>query len=436
VRRSSPALLIALAFGVVIVLAGIALVWGQSVVTDDARIFVTPPGFHGEWELASSPLLWTILVGGLIVLAGAWGIWTDRLPDRWIPAWAAVASAAWMTGLAASEGRDGVNGPLEASGDYLPVLDEIDGIGTFLSTYTDRLADYPIHVKGHPPGFAVVLWLLDQLGLEGSGWAAALTITVAASGVAALVIAVRAVTDESTARWVAPLVGVGPWVVWAAVSADGFIGGVVCWCVAACALATRTSSTRRAKDIAAVVAGLLAGMALMLTYGAPLMLLPAGSLLITRRDRRSIGLAAVGGAAVILGFAASGFWWLDGLATTRDFYESGVASRRPYLYFFIANLVVVAAILGPATIAGLALLRDRRVWAICGASLLGVFLADLSGLSKAEVERIWIPFAMVVGLAVVGAITAFERRKRAAWILLGAQMMTGVIWELTLDTGW
>jgi hypothetical protein len=38
-------------------------------------------------------------------------------------------------------------------------------------------------------------------------------------------------------------------------------------------------------------------------------------------------------------------------------------------------------------------LRDRQLWLLVGAALTAVLLADVSGLSKAEVERIWLPFA-------------------------------------------
>ena len=40
--------------------------------------------------------------------------------------------------------------------------------------------------------------------------------------------------------------------------------------------------------------------------------------------------------------------------------------------------------------------RDRRAWLVVGAALVAVALADLSGMSKAEVERIWLPFAPFV----------------------------------------
>jgi len=70
----------------------------------------------------------------------------------------------------------------------------------------------------------------------------------------------------------------------------------------------------------------------------------------------------------------------------------GFARHRPYSYFFFADLALFAVAAGPAAADALARLRDRRVWLLVGGVVAVVALADLSGMSKAEVERIWLPF--------------------------------------------
>ena len=72
---------------------------------------------------------------------------------------------------------------------------------------------------------------------------------------------------------------------------------------------------------------------------------------------------------------------------------------------------------GPATVAGIVGLRDRRVWMLVGGAVLGALLADLSGFSKGEVERIWLP---LVPFLVVGTAGLRGDVPRRAW--LGAQL--------------
>ena len=65
---------------------------------------------------------------------------------------------------------------------------------------------------------------------------------------------------------------------------------------------------------------------------------------------------------------------------------------RPYWAFFFINLSAWSLALGPATFMGIARLRDHRLWLIVGAGIAAAALADLSGLSLGEVERIWLLF--------------------------------------------
>ena len=121
--------------------------------------------------------------------------------------------------------------------------------------------------------------------------------------------------------------------------------------------------------------------------------------MVAQRRRRWVPLlvGAVGAGVVALGFAAAGFWWFDGLEATRGFYEEGLARVRPYGYFVLAgNLGALAFAVGPATAGGLGTMiahaRRHPALLICAGAAVAVLAADLSGLSKGEVERIWLPF--------------------------------------------
>ncbi len=64
-------------------------------------------------------------------------------------------------------------------------------------------------------------------------------------------------------------------------------------------------------------------------------------------------------------------------------------------------------------------LRDPRLWLLVGGGLAAIALADLSGMSKGEVERIWLPFVPWIAVATV----VFRGREARGW--LGAQVASG-----------
>jgi hypothetical protein len=66
-----------------------------------------------------------------------------------------------------------------------------------------------------------------------------------------------------------------------------------------------------------------------------------------------------------------------------------------------ANLAAVVCAIGPAGVAGLRRVARRPVgpYLLVAAAVVAMLLADLSGMSKAEVERIWLPFSVWTCLA-------------------------------------
>jgi hypothetical protein len=87
--------------------------------------------------------------------------------------------------------------------------------------------------------------------------------------------------------------------------------------------------------------------------------------------------------------------------------------------------------LGPAVVAALCRRLDAGVVAIVAAAIAALAVADVSGLSKGEVERIWMPFLPFVTIAA----TRLARRPRAAaW--LAAQAGTAIVLQSVLDWPW
>ncbi len=148
---------------------------------------------------------------------------------------------------------------------------------------------------------------------------------------------------------------------------------------------------------------------------------------IGRAAWRTLAAMAAGAATVLVAVAGLGFWWLDGLATTRRLYWESVADVRPTAYLALAgNPGVLFAVVGPAVVAGLFLRQHRPAALLSIGAVAAVVLADASLLSKGEVERIWLPF--VPWLAVVAP------GHRRGW--LAAQAAVALALEAVLVTPW
>ena len=270
----------------------------------------------------------------------------------------------------------------------------------------------------------------------GGGRSDVLTATflvVAALAAPASLVALDRIAGRAAARRAAAFAGLAPAAMWIASSPDAMFMGVAAVAVALAAVAI-TSADRRAAHLAAAGAGLLAGLSLSFSYGAMLLLGPLWALAVLALQRRNwqpLVTAGAGFAVVPLVFMAAGFNWFAGLEATRVAYLAGVAPERPDRYFIVSNLVVLAVAIGPATVAALVWLRDRSAWWLVGGALAGVVAADLSTMSKGEVERIWlpaVPFLLLATSAIRG------RTARRAW--LAAQLGLGLLLTAVLDSPW
>ncbi len=424
-RRSDVAVITGLALFAWAALIALCRAWALLLEAQGRQLILFTPPILGGYRTGLPDRIWLPILAGA-ALIGALPALASRL--RWSATLVlgAVGAGLWWLALALVDGREALTRGLLWQADW---ADAIPGINAdparYLSTFVERLPTYGIQVRAHPPGLPLVLAGLDRVGLGGPGWAAALVYLSAALGVVAVLVAVREVCDEDTARRALPFVALAPAAAWIAISFDAMYMGVAAWFITLVILAMRRSGRRA--DLFAAGAGVLAAACVLLSYG--LVLMGCGALIagIALRRWRPLLIAAGVAMACVLAFVPFGYWWIAGLFGTKEQYDT-FGLDRPYGFFVVNNLAAWALVLGPATAVALARLRDRRLWILVGGGLAAALIADLTGLSNAEVERIWLPFALWVLPA--AAVLGGHRYATRGWLALqvgSAVALTAVV---------
>ncbi|BBX74989.1 hypothetical protein H7H78_06065 [Mycobacterium shinjukuense] len=402
----------------------------------------------GYWDVHAG---WGTLPAIVLAVAVvAWGpVVAQRLSWRALTLCSWATCCAWAFSLAMIDGwQRGFAGRLTTRDEYLPVVPGITDIPGTVRTFAGRIVDFQpnswvTHVSGHPPGALLTFVWLDRIGLHGGAWAGLWCLLVGSSAAAAVVTAVRALADERLARRAAPFVAVAPTAIWIAVSADGYFAGVAAWGIALLAVAVHAAP--RFPALVAGAAGLLLGWGVFLNYGLALMALPALAVLVSAADwraaLRAVAPAVLAAVAVAVSFAIAGFFWFDGYTLVQQRYWQGVAKDRPFQYWSWANLACVACAVGLGGVAGLSRVLDPVLDRAGGfrrsgfqllllAVVAAIVCADLSMLSKAETERIWLPFTSWL----TAAPALLSPRTHRLWLAVNA---TGaLLLNSTIFTNW
>jgi methylthioxylose transferase len=442
-----------IALSIALALIAVAAVVGHEMNRRGLPILLPRPPLLAFWHPHTgwgTPLaILSLLLGlGLQQMAAVLP-WRRLLLAGWL------LNIAWMCSLTLVDGvqRGWIDVLLDPN-EYLHDLHRISDPWTFLSSFTHYIAFGPgvdgdlvwtTHVAGHPPLTTLIFWLLARIGLGGGFWAGALCILAGSAASVALPTTLRELGAEEAGRRLVPFVALFPGAVWMAVSADGLFAGV-----AFSGLALVCLGAARGRFLASLTGGLLLGIAVFLSYGLLLfgfVVLFAMFLTVRQRGSRSVLMpwliATAGFVAVAVVHLALGFNWLSGLVALRVRYYQGIASRRPFSYFVYADLAAWLVSCSPLLAVGvgrcMAVLsggragpwtQDRVVALLSLSGVLAALVADLSAMSKAETERIWLSFGVIAysGLALL-------RGRRAT----GALAMSAV-WALLvnhlLNTGW
>ena len=437
-RRSRVAWIgVAVALGLIMLAMLVPVVSGQNV---HVRWF---PPLHAEWAPRVGPGTIPALLLGALAIAFAPRA-TRLLRWRWLLLGSFILALAWMLSLATVDGLDGIGHILDTQYEYLRTARSVTDVGATFREYVSRIPldsvdNWPVHIAGHPAGALLFFVVLVKLGL-GSGLGAGLAvIVIAATTPVAVLLTVRRLATEELARRAAPFLVMGPAAIWMAVSADAVFGAVAAWGL--CCLAMAATSVRRLAMVGwSVAAGLLLGYCVMFSYGLPLLGVLAVAILALARNWRPLPIAAVAAVGVVVAFAVAGFAWWEAYPVLVDRYWDGIASRRPSWYWIWGNLAALVFSAGPLVGAAAAVaLRDARpirsvltrpVVVLAVAALATVALADLSGMSKAEVERIWLPF---VPWLLVSTALLSDRWRRLGF---PAQVVFAIVVQHLLFTGW
>ncbi|MET8134222.1 hypothetical protein ABZV24_20110 [Streptomyces sp. NPDC005251] len=450
-----------------------AVVVGYVIEHRDGTLFVSAAPLYGRWGPHAGP--GTAAAIAVAVAVVAYGpLLAARLPWRWLLLAVWGTTTVWTFSLALIDGWErGVARRLTTRYEYLQVISPVDrfhDIPAALRDFTHHILlhspdHWPAHIAGHPPAATLTFVLLDRIGLGGGAWAGVWCITVGATAGVAVLVTVRVLAGEALARRAAPFLALAPAAVWMGTSADGYFAAVAAWALALLALAV-TGHRPRTTGLAS---GLLLGLTAYLSYGLTLIcVIACAVLLLGHRSRlRPVPYALAGLSVVPMVFTLLGFNWFEAYRLLVVRYYEGAGGIRPYGYWIWANLACTVLIAGPATVAGLrragaAVVRigaaplqlrtapapapapeDRppapgpptpapeespRLAVLVIGALLALLVADLSGMSKAETERIWLPFVMWMLPA-----GAFLPRPRA-WLI--AQAALALLLNHLLLTGW
>jgi hypothetical protein len=407
--------------------------------------FRNAPALFGEW-----PLLGTLHLhvgpGTPVVIALAFAVVTwgpalvDRLSWRRLLLAGYATALVWTFGLALVDGwQVGMAARLRTADEYLHEVPGITDIPAMLRTFSSRILDYQpdswtTHVSGHPPGATLVFVWLDRIGLGGGSWAAIVVVLVGGLTAVAVPVTINALGAPALARAAVPFLALFPGAVWMGASADGLFAGVTASGIALLAVGASRRTVRTMWPCLA--GGLLLGYGVFLSYGLLLLGAVALAVVLVTRSWRALLLAAVAALAVFGVFTLAGFWWPDGYQLVVQRYYQGIGTVRPYGYWVWANLACLVLVTGPVVAPGLRRAVAGRgkiglpVVALAGAALVAVLAADVSGLSKAETERIWLPFA--VWLVPLAALLPAPSRR---WWLLG-QAVVAIAVNHILVTSW
>jgi hypothetical protein len=415
-------------------IAAVTVLGGQWIKATGGRLGVFSPPFYAHWHPDAGALapVAILVLGGAASATPHW-IWKPRRPAIIAASLYALALALGIS-LNISRGgvpdlwavfKTGPGGSLEAHQEYLPGLPALArGVHFYVSHFPALIPFLPIHVKGNPPGPLVALHLL---GIDAPRALAALCIGLGALTAPLAYDLGRTLGGEERGRVAGVLTAFSPaLLLWGVTSVDYAFAAL--GLASACLLLRRRALPRAVGALAAAAATFFSWL---------LFAIPAWAVVVAWRQagpRRALMLAALCALAAVAVYAALALaLGYDPIATvkaTAAAYRHGVSRRRPYAYWAFGS--PAAWWIGLGLPIGWTALRAGALRDACAVALFAVIIVSATlGLTKAETERIWLPY---VPLACVAAAAVLPPRRLpfVLW-LLAAQALVA---QLLFDTVW
>jgi hypothetical protein len=419
--------------------AGTVVAVGLALHFGGVQLGVPLPPFVMRWEPVASEL-WVavaLLVLGAGVAVAPWLI--DRVRSRWLFAASAYVLALAL-GLALNAARvgpagwskvflHGPHGSVESEFEYLLALPVLKvGIPDYLRHFAALLPLTTTHVKGNPPGPLIALHLLGIGSAAGFAWLCILVGSLCAPLAYDLG---RVLGGERRGRVAGVLTAFSPCMLLFGVTSADYVFATMAVAVA-CMLVRPGSRWLIAGSIAAAPASFFSWL---------LLATPAWAAAVAARRggwRRAAVICVACGVAVLVWngalWTAYGYDPFSALAATHRFYLHGAATERPYAFWVFGSPAAWAVMLGPPVLwLSLRALVARDGAAVATWTL--VLVAAVLGFTKAETERVWLPF---VPLACVAAAAAFPERFSSLRLraVLGGLAAQALIIEVLFFTVW
>ena len=415
-------------------IAALTLLVGEWIKVKGGRLGAFSPPFYAHWypyvgalapvafvALASAAVAaphWVrrvrqpvIFAGGLYLLAVALGLSLNISRGGVHDLWAVF--------------KTGPGGSLEAYQEYLPGLPALShGIGYYVGHFPQLIPSLPIHVKGNPPGPLVLLHLL---GIDTAQGLAALCIGIGALTAPLAYDLGRTLQGEERGRIAGVLTAFSPALLLCGVTSADYAFAAL-GLAGACLLIRRGALPRATGAAVAALATFFSWLLVAIPVWAVLVVLRRGGL------RRALtltllcliaGLGLYGALALVLGYDP-----FAAVRATATAYHQGIARVRPYAYWLFGS--PTAWWIGLGLPIGWLALRSAATREPAALALFAIVVASsILGLTKAETERIWLPFVPLACLA-AAAVLPGRRLPIVLWLLV----VQALAIELLFDTVW
>jgi hypothetical protein len=415
-------------------LALVAAGFGLTALARAADLHVGVPGapFTGEYRLKVE--VGTVLAPlvAVAVLAGVRAGVVERLGWRRLLLVAYATHLAWALALAVVDGGNGLAHPIANDAEYLRDLPAVGASpSTFVHDFVANAPHYSVATRTHPPAPVLLLWLLRRVGITRPSTIGVAVTALGCLAVPAVAVAMRSLCGERAARRLLPVLVLAPYAVWVAVSMDGV---TMALCAAFVALGVVATEPGR-PAWAGLWSGLALGVAALFSYSVGWL---AATLLVVcfvRRRAPTIAFVGIGALVPVALARLAGFVWPDGLGAAQADWTVRVGPHRSWLLWAFLDVVVLVVACGPHVVTAARRVRRTPGWPFLVGALISVGFAVVSGLSRGEVERSWLPFFPWLLVPVTGAREDGEPA-HPSLLLLALGAGAAVVIESVLRSAW